>query len=132
MSPEGSPVQTVADAAKRVAARIRPGDTQARRSLPIRAEQEGILARWDEPTLRAAILEGIPAKEASIEVGAPDRDWGRTVTLTLELDAPVPGVGAQALAGKAVRRLKALCETGEIPNTDFNPAARADAGERAS
>jgi hypothetical protein len=25
-----------------------------------------------------------------------------------------------------------LCETGEIPNTDFNPSARSDAGEPAS
>jgi hypothetical protein len=36
------------------------------------------------------------------------------------------------LTGKAVRRLKALCETGEIPNTDFNPSARSDAGEATS
>ncbi len=41
-----------------------------------------------------------------------------------------PGMATQVLAGKAVRRLKALCETGEIPNTDFNPSARDDAGER--
>jgi hypothetical protein len=31
-----------------------------------------------------------------------------------------------------VRRLKALCETGEIPSSDFNPSARDDAGEPAS
>jgi hypothetical protein len=38
-------------------------------------------------------------------------------------------MGTQALTGKALRRLKALCETGEIPSTAYNPAARGDAGE---
>jgi hypothetical protein len=41
-------------------------------------------------------------------------------------------MATQALAGKAVRRLKALCETGEIPSSDFNPSARGDVGEPAS
>jgi hypothetical protein len=71
-------------------------------------------------------------RDASLEIGEEDRDWGHTVTIGLELSSPMPGTAAQALAGKAVRRLKALCETGEIPNTDFNPSARDDAGERAS
>ena len=44
----------------------------------------------------------------------------------------MPGMATQALAGKAVRRLKALCETGEIPSTDFNPSAREDAAEATS
>jgi hypothetical protein len=70
--------------------------------------------------------------DASLTIGDPDRDWGRTVTMELVLSAPVPGVAVQALAGKALRRLKALCESGEIPNTDFNPSARSDAGEPAS
>src|SRR3712207_759083 len=127
-----SPEHTVAEKAKPVIAKVRPGPGEARRSLPIRREPDEIRARFDEPELRAAILEGIPADEASIEVGGEDRDWGRTVTLTLHLSSPVPGIGAQALAGKALRRLKALCETGEIPNSDFNPAARDDAGERSA
>jgi hypothetical protein len=46
------------------------------------------------------------------------------VTLELRLSAPVPGMATQTLAGKAVRRLKALCETGEIPTTAANPSAR--------
>jgi hypothetical protein len=71
-------------------------------------------------------------REASLEIGEEDRDWGRTVTIALALSSPVPGTATQALAGKAVRRLKALCETGEIPNSDFNPSARADAGEPGS
>ena len=127
-----SPEHTVAEKAKPVIAKVRPGPGEARRSLPIRREPDEIRARFDEPELRAAILEGIPADEASIEVGGEDRGWGRTVTLTLHLSSPVPGIGAQALAGKALRRLKALCETGEIPNSDFNPAARDDAGERSA
>ena len=40
-------------------------------------------------------------------------------------------MATQVLAGKAVRRLKALVETGEVPTTDHNPAYRADAGEKA-
>ena len=44
----------------------------------------------------------------------------------------MPDIGAQTLAGKAVRRLKALAETGEVPTTARNPAYRSDAGEPAS
>jgi hypothetical protein len=69
--------------------------------------------------------------DASIAVGAQDRDFGRTVTLSLRLDAAVPGMATQVLAGKAVRRLKALVETGEVPSTDRNPSYRADAGQEA-
>jgi hypothetical protein len=132
MNPEASPARAAADKARQVVAKVRPGDTEGRRSLPIRREPDEIRARWEEPDLRAAFFEGIPVKDASLQVGDEDRDWGRTVTLSVELSAPVPGMAAQTLAGKAVRRLKALCETGEIPNTDFNPSARADAGETAS
>ena len=122
----------VADKARQVIAKVRPGGTQGHRSLPIRCEPDEIRARWEEPQLRAAILHEIPVADASVTIGDTDRDWGRTVTLDLELSAPVPGMATQVLAGKAVRRLKALCETGEIPNTDYNPSARSDAGEPAS
>jgi hypothetical protein len=132
MSPQTPSPRAVADKARHVIAKIKPGATQGRRSLPIRRDPDEIRARWEEPQLRAAILAGIPVAEASLSIGDEDRDWGRTVTIELELSAPVPGAATQALAGKAVRRLKALCETGEIPNTDFNPSAREDAGERAS
>ncbi len=132
MSPNASTARTVADKARQAIARARPGAAEGRRSLPIRRDADAIRARWDEPQLRAAILEGIPVRDAAVEIGAEDRDWGRTVTLELTLSAPVPGAATQALAGKALRRLKALCETGEIPNTDFNPSARDDSGERAS
>ena len=108
---------------------MRPGSTQGHRSLPIRSSPEQIQARWDEPALRAAILKDLPVAAASLTIGGPDRDWGSTVTLELRLSTAVPDIGTQTLTGKALRRLKALCETGEIPSTAFNPAARDDAGE---
>ncbi len=132
MSPPTPTPRVVADKARQVIAKVRPGGTHGHRSLPIRRDPDEIRARWEEPQLRAAILQGMPVANASLSIGDEDRDWGRTVTLELELSAPVPGAATQVLAGKAVRRLKALCETGEIPNTDFNPSARSDAGEPAS
>ncbi len=132
MSPDSSTGRPLLAKARQVLAKVVPGGTEGQRSLPIRTAPEDIRARWEEPVLRTAILEGIPVRDASLEIGDEDRDWGRTVTLRLELSAPVPGIATQALTGKAVRRLKALCETGEIPNTDFNPSGRADAREPAS
>ena len=130
MSPHASKPRAVAERARQVIAKVRPGSTEGHRSLPIRSAPEEIQARWDER--RAAILEDIPVDDAQLSIGEPDRDWGTTVTLDLKLSAAVPDIGTQALAGKALRRLKALCETGEIPTTAFNPAARDEAGEPAS
>jgi hypothetical protein len=124
MDSQASTPRTVANRARRVIAKVRPGSAEGRRSLPIRRTAEQIRARWDEPELRAAILKDVPVADASISIGAPDRDWGTTVTLELRLSAPVPGMATQTLTGKAVRRLKALCETGEIPTTASNPSAR--------
>ena len=132
MDSHASTPRAVADKARQVIAKVRPGSAEGRRSLPIRRTPEQIQARWDEPELRATILKDLPVADASISVGGPDRDWGTTVTLEVRLSAPVPGMATQTLAGKAVRRLKALCETGEIPTTAFNPSAREDAGEPAS
>jgi hypothetical protein len=132
MTPDASTVRGVADKALHVIAKVRPGSAAGRRSLPIRSDADVIRARWDDPQQRAVILDGIPAADASLTVGDQDREWGRTATVSLELSAPVPGMATQVLAGKALRRLKALCETGEIPSTDFNPSARDDAGEPAS
>ena len=112
-------------------ARVLPGATEGQRSLPIRRSPDEIRARWEQPELRVAILQGIPVADASIEVSDEDRDWGRTTTLRLELTASLPETATHVLAGKALRRLKALAETGEIPTTDFNPSARDDAGEPA-
>jgi hypothetical protein len=132
MGSQASTPRSVAGRARQVIAKVRPGSAEGRRSLPIRRTPEQIRARWDEPALRAAILKDIPVADASLSIGAPDRDWGTTVTLGLRLSAAVPGMATQTLAGKAVRRLKALCETGEIPTTAANPSAREDAGEPAS
>jgi hypothetical protein len=38
-------------------------------------------------------------------------------------------MAAQVLAGKVVRRLKALVEASEVPTTAHNPSGRTDAGE---
>ena len=130
MAPEApiSP-RAVADKAREAMARVRPGPLEARRSLSIRRSGAELQAVWDDDQVRAAVLAGVPVAEAAIEVGGADRDWGTTVTLRLRLEAAVPGMAAQTLAGKALRRLKALAETGEVPTTERNPSARADAGE---
>jgi hypothetical protein len=124
--------RVVVDKARETYAKIRPGDPAGRRSLPIRGSAEEIEQRWSEPAGRTAVLDGLAVADASIVVGAQDRDFGRTVTLSLTLEAAVPGMATQVLAGKAVRRLKALVETGEVPTTDHNPSYRADAGQEAS
>jgi hypothetical protein len=124
--------RAVADKAREVLAKVIPGSTHGRRSLPIRADADRIRALWDEPQTRVAVLEGIPSIETTLDVGQPVRDWGTVTTISLRLEAAVPGIAAQTLAGKAVRRLKALVETGEVPTTAFNPSCRTDAGEPAS
>jgi hypothetical protein len=125
------PARAVVDKAREAYAKLRPGDAAGRRSLPIRGSLEAIEATWQDPAARATVLDGLAAADASIVVGEEDRDFGRTVTLRLQLEAAVPGMATQLLAGKAVRRLKALVETGEVPTTDHNPAYRPDAGEEA-
>ncbi|QQR44819.1 SRPBCC family protein [Myxococcus xanthus] len=62
------------------------------------------------------------------------RDWGTAVTLRFVFDPPGGVVGEKAvqllgavpaaLALKALKRFKSLVETGEIPTTRPNPAAR--------
>jgi hypothetical protein len=101
--------------AREVLAKVRPGPLDATRSLPIRAEVSDIEQAWARD--RARLLEDIPVAEAAVEYGALLEDWGRVTTVTLRLETAVPGVAANALAGKVVRRLKALAETGEVPVT---------------
>jgi hypothetical protein len=121
--------RVVAEKAREVIAKVRPGPLEARRSLPIRAQADEIRRLWADADGRAAVLEGIPAADVSLEFGEEVGDWGMVVTADLRLEAAVPGMAAQILAGKVVRRLKALVEAGEVPTTARNPAARADAGE---
>jgi hypothetical protein len=120
-------IPVVAEKAREVMAKVRPGPLQARRSLPIRATADDIRRLWADE--RDVLLEDIPAADASVELGEELRDWGRVVTVDLRLEVPVPGMAANTLAGKVVRRLKALAEAGEVPTTAHNPAGRADAGK---
>ncbi len=121
--------RAVADKAREVLAKVRPGPLQARRSLPIRADADEIRRLWADADGRAAVLDDVPAADVSLEFGEQVRDWGTVVTVDLQLETAVPGMAAQTLAGKVVRRLKALVEAGEVPTTAHNPSARADAGE---
>jgi hypothetical protein len=122
----------VPEKAREVWTKVRPGPADGHRSLPIRAGAEEIQRRWDDPLGRAAVLDGIPVSQASLSFGRQIPEWGLVVSVDLTLEQPVPGMAAQALAGKAVRRLKALVETGEVPTTAHNPSARPDAGEAAA
>ena len=120
--------RAVAEKARALGARVRGSGGEARRSLPIRRVADEIHALWGDPGARAAVLDGIPVADASLHVGSEVPEWGTTVTVRLSLQSPLPRMARQALAGKAVRRLKALAETGEVPTTERNPSARADAG----
>jgi hypothetical protein len=71
------------------------------------------------------VLAGIPVAEATLTIGPQVRDWGITASVWLRLEGPVPDMATQLLAGKAVRRLKSLAETGEVPTTQDNPSGRA-------
>ncbi len=121
----------VTGAARQFMERLRPGSTEGRRSLPVRGAQEALRRLWQDDATRRAVLAGMPVSDATLEVGDDAGAWGTTVTVSLRLAQPVPGMAAQALAGKAVRRFKALAETGEAPTTERNPSARPDAGEPA-
>jgi hypothetical protein len=122
-------IPAVAEKAREVMAKVRPGALQARRSLPIRAEADELRRVWADADGRKAVLDGVPAADVTLDLGQELPGWGTVVTVGLRLEAPVPGMAAQVLAGKVVRALKALVETGEVPTTAHNPAARSDAGE---
>ena len=124
--------RAVAERARDVVAKIRPGATEARRSLPIRSTPDALRRLWADADARAAVLDGIPVADASLDFGPDAGDWGTVVTVALRVESAVPGMATQALAGKAVRRLKARAETGEVPTTAHNPSAREDAGEAAA
>jgi hypothetical protein len=123
--------RAVAEKARDVLAKVRPGATTGRRSLPIRSTPDELRQLWADADARAAILDGLPVADATLEFGPEAGDWGIVVTVSLELESPMPGFATQTLAGKVVRRLKAQAETGEVPTTAHNPAARPDAGEPA-
>lgn len=124
MAPTSVPARAVAGKAREVLAKIRPPSTEGRRSLPIRSDPEELRRLWADADARAAILEDLPVADATLDFGPPAGDWGVIVTLSLRLETPVPGMATQVLAGKVVRRLKALAETGEVPSTAHNPSGR--------
>ena len=95
-----APPRALAERARRVIARVRPGSLEARRPLPIRAERDAIERLWADPASRQAVLAGLPARDASIEVGADQGDWGVTVWLRLTLSAPLPRTAAQRSPGR--------------------------------
>ena len=103
-------------------ARIRYGTRAAQRSLEIRREPAEIRRAWAEG--RADVLAGTGAAEGSLELGDAAGDWGTPATVSLRFARPLPRMAAQTLAGRAVRRLKSLAETGEAPTADRNPSAR--------
>jgi hypothetical protein len=128
MSPElPSSPRAAAEKARVLVAKVRPGATEGRRSLPIRRPADEIRRLWEDPKALAVLLGDLPVAEAFLEFGPEVRDWGTPATVKLRLQSAVPGTATQALAGKVVRRLKALAETGEVPTTDHNPSAREDA-----
>jgi hypothetical protein len=111
------------------------GDTHAasgRRSLPIFGTPEELQASWDQPVVREAVIDGLEIEPESVTMlfaqGRPG--WGNEATAHLEFNGAVPDLGADLLAGKVVRRFKALFETGEIPTTHHNPAARSGGADR--
>jgi hypothetical protein len=127
MTPEVSVnPRAVANKARAAIAKVRPSPTAGRRSLPIRRPGSEIQRLWDDAAAHETVLDGIPVAESSLELGSEMGAWGTTATVALRLEAAVPGTPTQLLAGKAVRRLKALAETGEVPTTDRNPSARED------
>lgn len=118
-------LQEGATKAREVLAKVRPGPLEAHRALPVRAGADEIERVWASADGRTAVLQGIPAADVSLAFGPVIEGWGTVVTVTLRLETAVPGMAAQVLAGKVVRHLKALVETGEVPTTASNPAARA-------
>ena len=86
-------------------------------------EQPGRLLRWRS-------LDGSPVvSEGQVRFTPAPNDLGTEVTLRLCVDAPAGGPNPLALSAdviviKAIRRAKALVETGEAPTLERNPAAR--------
>lgn len=108
------------------------GSTEASAPLPIRGNPQKVIKTWARLKDREAILEGMAVREAALGRGDDQGTFGTTFIVDLVLEEPLPDIATKELAGKAVRRLKALVETGEIPNTEKNPAYREDAGEEES
>jgi hypothetical protein len=128
-------------------------EPDARRSLTVGRSEEELRALWSDParlgrvlaepytgdpsTWTAEVLDAAgdairfrgtsgqaePLHAAgSVTFAEAPQDLGTVVTLELHLDGPDLAAGAAAF--KALRRAKALAETGEIPTLAHNPSAR--------
>jgi uncharacterized membrane protein len=91
-------------------------------------DRPGELLRWKS-------IEGAEfPSEGTIRFYSAPRDWGTEVTFRLRFQIPGGTLGAVTmkllpvapglLVSKALRRFKSLIETGEIPTTERQPAAR--------
>ncbi|QSQ21103.1 SRPBCC family protein [Pyxidicoccus parkwayensis] len=98
-------------------------------------EQPGEFLRWES-------LKGAQVPNSGwVRFRPAPGDWGTVVTLRLFFSPPggtaadaamkLFGEVPTALAARALRRFKSLVETGEIPTTNPNPAAR-DGGQSSS
>jgi uncharacterized membrane protein len=85
--------------------------------------------------LRWRSVEEAPIyNEGTLMFSPAPRDWGTEVRFTFHFNPPggaLGDVGAKLLGdapalvlAKILRRFKSLVETGEIPTTDYQPAAR--------
>lgn len=97
----------------------------------IASERASEFLRWE--SLPGAQLPNV----GSVQFSNAPGDWGTVVRLHFRFDPPGGAVGRAAskllgvvpltLVKVALRRFKSLAETGEIPTTFYNPAARAGA-----
>jgi hypothetical protein len=85
----------------------------ARSSLTVDRSPTEISKLWEELGI-----------EGTLSFRPAPPEWGTVVTL--ELEGP-DGKAGRVLADKLLRQLKSFAETGEVPTTDRNPSARADA-----
>ena len=96
----------------------------------VKEDRPGRFLRW-EPA------EGSPLRqEGSVEFRTAPGDRGSEVELQLRFEPPGGGLGQaitkllgfvpRALVDKALHRFKSLAETGEVPTTERQPAARPD------
>jgi uncharacterized membrane protein len=94
-------------------------------------DRPGELLRWES-------LEGAELpNEGSVRFRPAPGDRGTEVSLRFRFDPPAGRLGdaasrllvaaSSALVARALRRSKSLIETGEIPTTEHNPSARANA-----
>jgi uncharacterized membrane protein len=120
--------------------------TELRRSISIDRSAVELSELWQRPEtlsrvlgrgIRAEVVAAVPgdhvswrasdgalSHEGTLRFTDAPGDWGTEAHLEVRHRGP-GGKVAATLAGKVLNRFKALAETGEIPTTDRNPAARA-------